>query len=130
MTFPSATAAPSVVTEFVNGIKFDICEVVPGAYDMLNSSKARFFLCVEDSTIVNYSAAEGYFAATGESRWDLFCCTKGDCLARIKAFSDACDKIESLLAEAAKRPGLAKFYTDKANALRVQYKNIYGKTPA
>ena len=85
MVYPSATAAPSIATEFVNGIKFDICEVDKAAYNMLYNKANRFFLCVDDN-IVGIESAEKFAAATGEVRWDLFCCTKSDCLSKIKAF--------------------------------------------
>lgn len=93
MTYPSASAAPSIYTEHVNGIKFDICEVVPGAYNMLIDNRYRFFLAVEDTFIVNYAAAEQLYEATGEVRWDFFCRTRGECLAMIRDFEAKCDQV-------------------------------------
>ena len=46
ISFPTPSVAPSVITKFVNGVKFDICEVCSESYDMLNDKKFRYFLCV------------------------------------------------------------------------------------
>ena len=89
MTYPSETVAPSIYTDFVNGVKFDICEVIKEAHDMLYNSRNRFFLCVEDTFIYKYSSAEKFFAATGKTRWDMFCMTKGECLDLIKDYQTA-----------------------------------------
>ena len=93
MLYPSNTAAPSVATEFVNGIKFDICEVVPQCYDLVYGKGNRFFLCAEDN-IVGIDAAIEFHAKTGESRWDLFCGTKADMLNKIKQFQSDLETIE------------------------------------
>ena len=60
ISFPTPSVAPSIYTEFINGIKFDICEVCVESYDMLNDKKFRYFLCVEDTHIINYASAEKF----------------------------------------------------------------------
>jgi hypothetical protein len=113
MSFPSASVAPSVVTEFVNGVKFDVCEVIKEAYGMLADKKYRYFLCVEDSFIVNYAGAESYFAATGEERWDVFCMTKGDCLQMIRDYAAKCEQVENWRKMMSQKSGISPMILPK-----------------
>jgi len=119
MIYPSNTAAPSIVTEFVNGIKFDVCEVDSAAYDMLFNKASRFFLCCEDN-IVGIEFAEEYAAKTGEVRWDLFCGTKSDMLNKIKSAQADLEAFEKWNS----KPGfLAKQTAEKIkNRLQAIYK--------
>lgn len=129
MTFPSVTVAPSVVTEFVNGIKFDICEVIPEAYSQLTDKKFRYFLAVEDTFIVNYSAAERYFESTKEVRWDLFCTTKGECLSMIKDYENKCVQIGKWQDMIQQKTGISGMLLPKISALNESSLNKYGVKP-
>lgn len=128
MTYPSETVAPSIHTDFVNGIKFDICEVDKACYDMLYNKTARYFLVVEDAHICFYASAEQYHAQTGECRWDLFCRTKQECKDLIKTFSDAYDVIERHLARAEK-PAFKVLATIDANKVRERMIKTFGRAP-
>ncbi len=128
MTYPGETVAPSVITEFINGIKFDICEVDKGAYNMLYNKTARYFVCVEDNHIVYYKSAEEYFDKTGECRWDLFCRTKQECKDLINEFSVAHDSIERQL-ERAEKPAFTLMAMQSVNKIRERMMNIFGTYP-
>ena len=129
MIYPSETAAPSVYTEFINGVKFDICEVYKGCYDLLNSPKYRFFVCVEDNHICGYESADKFFASTGECRWDIFCKTKSDCKILIQEFSKSHDMIEKLLKRAENKPTLKRSSMGKVNSIRERMISIFGTYP-
>ena len=128
LTYPSNTVAPSIYTDFVNGVKFDVCEVIKEAHDMLSSSKARFFLCVEDE-ICGFKSAENYFQKTGEERWDFFCKTKQECIDMIKSFSDDYDKIERLQEKYNNKPVFKHSCLEQINLIRQKCLNIYGVKP-
>jgi hypothetical protein len=113
MVFPSPSVAPSVATEFVNGVKFDVCEVISEAYDMLSDKKFRYFLCVEDTFIVNYSAAEQYFEKTGVARWDWFCRSKAECLAMIKDYAAKCEQVERWRQTMSQKSGISPMILPK-----------------
>lgn len=85
MIYTSVTTAPVIDTIFVNGIKFDICEIIKECYDMLDSKKSRFFVVVEDSFIYGENIAADYAKVTGESRWGFFCKTKAECVSYINS---------------------------------------------
>jgi hypothetical protein len=128
MTYPSATVAPVVYTDFINGVKLDICEVDRACYDLLYNTTARYFLVVDDEHICFYASAEEYFKKTGECRWDLFCCTKQYCKDMIKSFSDAHDVIERHLSRAEK-PAFKVLATIEADKVRARMIKTFGKTP-
>lgn len=129
MTYPHETVAPSIHTDFINGVKLDICEVDKSCYDMLSSSKARFFVCVEDNHICFHEAAEKFFNATGECRWDFFCKTKAECLDLINQFSDAYDSIEKWMERAERTPALKRSSMEKVNSIRTKMMNIFRMYP-
>lgn len=129
MTYPHETVAPSIHTDFINGVKFDICEVDQCCYNMLNSIKSRFFLCVEDNHICFHEGAEKFFNATGEVRWDFFCKSKQECIDLIKQFSDAYDSIEKLLERAETKPALRVSSMSKVNSIRTTMMNIFKTYP-
>jgi hypothetical protein len=126
MSYPSATVAPSVVTEFVNGVKFDICEIVSEAYNMLADKKYRYFLCVEDSFIVNYAAAEKLYDATGVERWDIFCVTKGECLQMIRDYAARCEQVEKWREMIAQKNGISPMVLPKISAANEYTIKRYG----
>lgn len=114
MIYPGNGATLKTETFFVDGVKFDICEVHPSHYEYLSkltakgSSKpsARFFLAVEDSHVVRYNHAEFYFQQTGECRYDFFCMGRAECKGLISMFEKEVDLINSAnpkTDEAAKR---------------------------
>lgn len=94
MIFPGNSAVVNNETIFVEGFRFDICEVAPSHYEFLNvgtakgSSKpaGRFFLSVEESHIVNYNIAADWHSKTGECRYGFFCASKSDCKRWISDF--------------------------------------------
>jgi 1-deoxy-D-xylulose 5-phosphate reductoisomerase len=129
MIYPHNTVAPSIHTDFINGVKFDICEVEKSCYNMLTSSKSRFFVCVEDNHICFHEGAEKFFNATNEVRWDFFCKTKSECIDLIKQFSDAYDSIEKLLERAESKPALKVSSMDKVNSIRTKMMNIFKTYP-
>lgn len=88
MLYPSNDCAPSVYTEFVNGIRFDICEVIPQCHNYINDKRYRVFLIVEERKIIGYEASEMWFSHSGETRWDFFCATRGECKEWIKKYED------------------------------------------
>ena len=119
MTYPSATAAPSIETLFVNGFKFDICELDKSAYNMIADKKFRFFLCCEDQ-IIGIDSANKYFEKTGDVRWDLFCFSKSDCMDRI-------NKVQSDLETIQKWIGKTGFLAEKmVKDLTKKNQNLYG----
>lgn len=128
MTYPSETVAPSIQTEFVNGVKFDICEVVKEAHNMLYNSRNRFFLCVEDTFIYKYAGAEKFFAATGKTRWDMFCMTKGECIDLINEYQAAYESITALYKKAEK-PGFKVSATAKAISMQQNLRTRFGHSP-
>jgi hypothetical protein len=129
ISHPSETAAPSIYTDFINGVKFDICEVDKCAYSMLSASKYRFFICVEDCFITGFKSAEKLCATTGEDRWDTFCMTKGECLSLINDFSEAYDRIIELTDRAENKPALRISSIGKANSIRSRMMGLFGTTP-
>ena len=130
MIYPSESVAPSIFTDFVNGIKIDICEVDKAAHNMLNSSKERFFLVVEDNHIVRYDSAVSYFEKTGEVRWDLFCGTKQDCINMITEFSDAFIKISANLQRMESKPVFTISCMGVITPIRERMINKFGVSPA
>jgi len=129
MSYPHETVAPSIYTDFVNGVKFDICEVDKSCYHMLTSKKFRFFLCVEDNHICFYESAEQYFEKTGDVRWGFFCKTKAECIDLINQFSDAYDSIEKWLERAERTPALKRSSMEKVNSIRSRMMTIFGTYP-
>lgn len=129
MTYPTHTVAPSIHTDFVNGIKFDICEVESSCYDLLTNKKYRFFVCVEDNFICNYDASEKYFNATGEERWSFFCATKAECIAKIAKFSELTETIEVHKAFIKKHPKLALSRGLAIDKLKNRMVDSYGVHP-
>ena len=130
MIYPSPTAAPSVETLFVNGVKFDICEVDKAGYDMLLSPRNRFFICVEDNHICGYEIAEKFFQKTNEIRWDLFCKTKGECISLVHEFSNAYDSIIKLNQRAKEKPLLKDSCYKKVHSIRSRMMEIFRTIPA
>lgn len=128
MTYPSTSVAPSIHTDFINGVKFDICEVDKACYDMLYNETARYFLVVDDEHICFYDSADDYYTKTGECRWDLFCRTKQECKDLIKIFSDAHDIIERHLLRSEK-PAFKLLATIDADKVRARMIKTFGKAP-
>lgn len=129
ISFPSSSVAPSVHTSFVDGVKFDICEVDKCAYDMLNDKRFRYFLCVEDTTIVGFDSAEKFCKATGENRWDMFCKSMADCKTLIKKFEDAHESILKLQERAKKSKSLNISCTAKIQDIKKTCINTFGIYP-
>lgn len=92
MIYPGHGATKKVETFFVDGIKFDVCELHESHYCYVSQCdkkpRGRFFLAVEDSYIVNYKFSEQYHAQTGDCRYDFFCTSRSDCLDKIKTFEE------------------------------------------
>lgn len=139
LIYPSATSAPSVETMFIEGVKFDICEVVPGLYNMLqpglNGKKpgSRFFICVEDNFICRYSASEQYFKETGQARWDFFAMGRAECRAYVLQYEESCNKVARLQESMSKRTNSVTMYQpmiDKENDLCIQRFGIKTVSPA
>jgi len=125
-TYPSSTVAPSIETLFVNGIKFDICELIKEAYDMIVDKRFRYFVCVEDNHIVQFSACEKYFQVTGETRWDFFCITKGECIAWVNDYQQQCDKVASYNQSLAKKPLMRQMIAPKIQAINERCLTLFG----
>ena len=128
MIYPSVTIAPSISTDFVNGVKFDICEVEKSCYNMLYNTSARYFLVVDDEHICFYASAEEYHEKTGECRWDLFCRTKQDCKEMIESFARAHDVIGRHL-KRAEKPAFKVLSTIDADKVRARMIKTFGKSP-
>ena len=111
--YPSADSAPSIETIFIDGHRFDICEVQECHFDLLlpagNFKKpgGRFFVAVENDFIVNYRHTEKLHAAGIENRWDFFCLAKSDCKDIIKQFEEAVKSLNSMRASLDKHPKMA-----------------------
>lgn len=129
MTFPTHTVAPSIFTDFVNGVKFDICEVDSSCYDLLNNKRYRFFVCVEDNFIPGFKEAEVFFKLTGEERWDLFCKTKQDCKEFIDKFSEGHDAIKKHLDFIEAKPAFTRSRMETVNKIRTNMMERYGVHP-
>ena len=129
MTYPSPSVAPSVYTAFVNGIKLDICEVIPAAYDMLLSKQYRFFLCVEDDFICKYKYAQKLFDKTGEDRWDMFCMTKSECMDLILKFNGHYEKIVLIEQQSIDKPVFKKSNDIIIKKIKDQCIDFYSKSP-
>ncbi len=128
MIFPTDTVAPSIKTIFIDSIKFDICEVIKDCYNLLDKPTSRFFVCVEDSTIIGYQFAEKYFKTTKDCRWGLFCKTKKECLVLITEFENCHNKI---LEHSNKITGssTSKIYGELIQNIQKRCINIYGIYP-
>lgn len=80
--FPGNGSADSIETIFVDGYRFDICEVKPDFYEYLAPSgkfkqpAERFFVEVENKHIINYAHAERLHLIGVKNRWDIFCTGK------------------------------------------------------
>lgn len=128
MIYPGNWATLKTETFFIEGIKFDICEVHPSHYEYLpvngngRASKpaSRFFLAVEDTHVVNYKFSEQYHKATGDCRWDFFCMGRAECLQKIKDFEKRLAQISRLK--------LAKLQEtrERLNKLRISTNEMYG----
>jgi len=98
LTYPHETVAPSIETLFVDGIRFDICEVIPSAYDMLydfagkKKPSNRFFVCVEERWIYKWDYANEMAQFHGDT-WRHFCFTKSECKSYVMDFQNAIDFI-------------------------------------
>jgi len=130
ISFPTPSVAPSIITQFVNGVKFDICEVCSESYGMLNDKKFRYFLCVEDTHIVQFASAEKFCNATGENRWDMFCKSLGECKALISKFDDAYNRIIQLEEKANKSKGLKFSCLQRIQTIKTNCINTYGIYPS
>lgn len=90
MIYPGNGATKKVETFFVEGFKFEVCELHESHFEYIapngGKPKGRYFLAVEDSHIVHYSIAEKYHAQTGHCRYDFFCTSRSECLEKIKTF--------------------------------------------
>mgnify|MGYP000324311132 CR=1 FL=1 len=129
MTYPSHTVAPSIYTDFINGIKFDICEVDSSCYELLNNKRYRFFVCVEDNFIYGFDSATKYYEATGDENWGLFCKTKQDCKDYIEGFSQGYDKITKHLDFINRKPVFKQSRMTVVNTIRTDMINRYGVHP-
>lgn len=120
MIFPGNGATVNNETIFVEGFRFDICEVAPSHYEYLNpgtttrgASKpaSRFFLSVEENFIVNYQIAVKWHSQTGQCRYDWFCAAKSDCKRWIADF----EKELAIIERAAPKTeeGIAKLQAKK-----------------
>lgn len=129
MTYPTHTVAPSIYTDFINGVKFDICEVESSCYDLLVNKRYRFFVCVEDNFIPGFQEAEKFYKATKEERWDFFCKTKQDCKDFINKFSEAYDAIEKHLEFIERKPVFTQSRMVQVNKIRTNMMERYGVHP-
>ena len=129
ISFPTHSVAPSVYTAFVNGVKFDICEVDEACYEMLNDKRYRFFLCVEDNYIVDFAAAKKFCDTTKEDRWDLLCKSMSDCKSLISKFEDAYKRIIKLEDRARKSKSLNISCTKRVQQIKKSCINTFGTYP-
>ena len=129
ISFPSTSVAPSVYTDFINGIKFDICEVDESCYNMLTNKRYRFFLCVNDTHIVDFKSAETFCNSTKEDRWDLFCKTMSDCKELINKFQNSHDRILKLEERSLKSKSLRISCTQKIHAIKKACIDTFGIYP-
>jgi len=129
MTYPTHTVAPSIYTDFINGVKFDICEVESSCHNLLNEKRYRFFVCVEDNFIPGFAEAESYFSKTKDERWDLFCKTMQDCKDFISKFSEADDAIKKHLDFIERKPVFTKNRMLTVNNIRKNMMERYGVHP-
>lgn len=129
MTYPTHTVAPSIYTDFINGVKFDICEVESSCYDLLNNKKYRFFVCVEDNFIPGFDEASKYYAKTKDERWGFFCKTMQDCKDYISKFSDGYDAIEKHLQFIERKPAFTQSRMAQVNKIRTNMMERYGVHP-
>jgi len=128
LIYPSSTIAPSIYTDFINGVKFDICEIEKSAHNMLSSPKSRFFICCED-IISGFQIANNYFKKTGEERWDFFCKSKQECIDTINEFSKDYDRIEFLIKKAELKPVFKISCHEKIKNIREKNIKLFGVTP-
>jgi len=129
MNFPTNTVAPSIYTDFVNGIKFDICEVDSSCYHLLTNKRYRFFVCVEDRFICGYDASEKYFKATGEERWSFFCATKNECITKIDKFSKLEEEIKRHKDFIKRKPNFTHSRGMVVDKLKAKMLFLYGVHP-
>lgn len=79
---PSNTAAKEIETLFIEGLKIQIWECLPGVLKYCPNKRERFFYTVEDR-IVGAAYAETISKIVKEVRW-TFCTTKADIKDQIK----------------------------------------------
>jgi len=124
MTYPTNTVSLSIYTTFIDGFKFDICEVDKLCYNLLNDKKYRYFLCVDDY-ICDYYIAKKYFIKTGEENWGFFCYTKSECMQKIKDFYNLVEKIKKLEEFIVKHPNLKKSNQLKIVIIKKRIKRLF-----
>lgn len=129
MIFPGAHSIKSVETIFVDGLRFDICEVAEHHFCYITSRTGkpqnRYFLDCE-GTIMFYNYAVEYHAATGQCRWDFFTRGKSDLKKEIAQFEERYKTLESLRDKLANKPAMAGLLQPKIDWIASCIKERYG----
>lgn len=128
MPYPDENIAPSIRTEYVNGVKLEICEVQKAHYDKLYTSRSRFFLKVDGSFIYKYAGAANFYTETGKIRWDFFCMEKQECMDLVAEYANIYERMLKMQKYIAK-PNFKIPYTGKMNALIENTVQRFGKSP-
>lgn len=132
MIFPGVHSTQSVETIFIEGYRLDICEVNPAHYDLLyngtGASKpmGRYFLEVENKHIVSYKTSEGYFAQTGQCRWDFFCHAKSDIKKQVQEFESLISDCIFISAKIAAKPAMSSMLLPKLEYKKTRLLERYG----
>lgn len=121
--YPSASTCPSVKTIFVEGYKFDICEVGQCHYDMLLPDKfkkpsGRFFVAVDDNFIVGFKFVEDLHEKGVENRWEMFCTSLSDAKYKIEQFEKLLFDFNRINALVEKHPNRKSMYQPKIESIR------------
>lgn len=132
LLYPGSDSAKSIETIFIDGYRFDICEVIPALYEYLapkgkfSKPMARFFVEVEERHVVRYHHTEKLHLAGCENRWDMFCMGKAEAFAMIAAFETMLTDYNRMSTTLQNKPHFAFNLQPKIDSLKTRAADIYG----
>lgn len=132
LLYPGSGSATSIETIFIDGYRFDICEVMSHCYEYLapkgkySRPMARFFVEVEERHVVRYDHTEKLHLAGCENRWDMFCMGKAEAKAKITAFETMLTDYNRMSTNLKNKPHFAFNLQPKIDSLKTRIFEIYG----
>ena len=132
LLFPGSGSASSIETIFIEGYKFDICEVLPHCYEYLapkgkySRPMGRFFVEVEDNYVVRYDHTVKLHEAGCKNRWDMFCMGRSEAKAKVAAFETMLNDYTRMCDSLRNKPHFAFNLQPKIDLLKSRVFEIYG----
>ncbi len=137
LLYPGSGSATSIETIFIDGYRFDICEVMSHCYEYLapkgkySRPMGRFFVEVEERHVIRYHHTEKLHAAGMENRWDFFCMDKSSAKAKVAEFETMPNDYNRLVDALEKKPMFTFSLQPKIDSLKTRIFEVYGiKLPA